>query len=651
MVVLSSKVLRLFGAFSVRVSLFFVLPILAASTLAEDSASLVFDSPSDDEYVSSRFPVFKLRLENAGDLDDLSVVFGDKSLPTNVCTFEKSSGIAYCTLSVSLDNGWQEVSALLYSGNSLVAQASISVAVDLDEDGIPDHLDQCGNTVEKEKVNLNGCSPIQLDSDGDGVSNVDEFLQILPAINMLLSSSPAVVIEEPQPLDSAIEDGLTFESPAHKSLVKSGKPSVRLRANISESTAGAHLSILVDGVDTGSCNFDDVTALGTCELSQPLLEGWHRLDAHLLRGDSKLASAAISIALDTDEDGIPNHEDYCSNTPLSETVDGSGCGASQIDSDSDGIVDVIELEAGSNPYSRHSYPAVIIQSFSALPEQISRAGDSAGLSWSVSGATSVVLRNSADDTTINRLPLIGTARVSPQAATTYTLKAIGPGGTKSSQVEISIVSDKRENQWGISPLDQIGEAVSSSLTLTDDGGVFLGAFDGNYYRFTSSGNLAWVMEDVGIVMNKAAVSDSTVYIGTNSASGGRILALSSKKEVLWDEMTQAGVVASPVLNQTKSILYVATYNGTILGFNTENGTLIWSFKLPEGETISATPMLTSNDEILYIHSNSHKIFAVRVKPENGSQSDDTQQIILEPNDGTNSGTPLLWESDISSPSN
>ncbi|WP_444940879.1 PQQ-binding-like beta-propeller repeat protein [Microbulbifer sp. ZKSA004] len=648
MVVLYSKSLRFFRVFFAQAFLAISLFMLIASAFAETNASLTFDSPSDGTYVSSRFPEFRLKLEGVADLADLSLVVGGDPSPKNACTLEKTGIFAHCSLSVSLDNGWQSISALLYDGGSLIAQANVSIAVDLDTDGVPDHLDKCGGTAETDEVNLDGCSAIQLDSDGDGISNVEEFLQVLPAINQLLLSPSDAPTEVSQPLQEAVEDGLVFETPAHNSLVPNSKPIIRLRGDRAKNYSGSILELSIDGKSIASCNFDVATAIGRCLLSQPLQYGWQTLEASLSSSEGELGKAIISVALDSDEDGTSDHQDQCSNTSLKEVANKWGCAPSQIDSDLDGISDIDELAGGSNPYSRNSYPAVSVHSFSALPSHISRAGDSTGLSWSVGGATSISLKNDANGTTIRGLSAVGTARVSPLIATTYTLEATGPAGTKSDQVRVSITNSAPQNQWPTSPLDQVTEAVGSSLTVSDDGSVFLGAFDGNYYRFTPGGDLAWTMENIGIVMNKAAVSGSTVFVGTNSTSGGSVRALNAEKEVLWIERTSSGVIASPVLNPSKTILYIATYDGTVLGLDVSSGNRVWSYKLPEGETVSATPALSSDNSTLYIHSNSHQVFAVIVKINEVQTSLDSQQIILESDvEASDSKSSLRWQSDIS----
>ena len=51
----------------------------------------------------------------------------------------------------------------------------------------------------------------------------------------------------------------------------------------------------------------------------------------------------IFLCVDSDQDGIPDTEDDCPNTPSGETVDENGCSLSQIDTDGDGVSDADDL--------------------------------------------------------------------------------------------------------------------------------------------------------------------------------------------------------------------------------------------------------------------------------------------------------------------
>ncbi|MCX6008002.1 MAG: zinc ribbon domain-containing protein [Chloroflexi bacterium] len=76
-----------------------------------------------------------------------------------------------------------------------------------------------------------------------------------------------------------------------------------------------------------------------------------------------------------------------------------------------------------------------INSFTSSPVTI-RAGNQATLQWSVSGATSVTIDHGVGDS----LPLQGTASVTPNVETTYTLTAIGSSNTITASVTVSVIA-------------------------------------------------------------------------------------------------------------------------------------------------------------------------------------------------------------------
>lgn len=99
--------------------------------------------------------------------------------------------------------------------------------------------------------------------------------------------------------------------------------------------------------------------------------------------------------------------------------------------------------------------APVINSFTAVPQQINPGGQSA-LSWNVSGATTVSIDNG-----VGTQMLTGTTNVSPATTTTYTLTADGPGGTTTAQVMITVVS-------------AVGDRCTDAFVVTSPGGVFTG---------------------------------------------------------------------------------------------------------------------------------------------------------------------------------
>ncbi len=55
--------------------------------------------------------------------------------------------------------------------------------------------------------------------------------------------------------------------------------------------------------------------------------------------DANISVTAVFEKKDEDNDGVTNDVDTCPNTPDGETVDTSGCSASQVDADGDGVTD------------------------------------------------------------------------------------------------------------------------------------------------------------------------------------------------------------------------------------------------------------------------------------------------------------------------
>lgn len=120
----------------------------------------------------------------------------------------------------------------------------------------------------------------------------------------------------------------------------------------------------------------------------------------------------------------------------------------------------IMTRAGFSP------PPPKILSFAATPK-IMKAGDSATLSWSTLGATSVTI-----DRGIGTVVGSGTRAVAPAASSVYTLTASSAGGTATARAFIEVLTGAAVNVHGLprAMLQLAGTAgASTSYTLTNSG--------------------------------------------------------------------------------------------------------------------------------------------------------------------------------------
>lgn len=110
-------------------------------------------------------------------------------------------------------------------------------------------------------------------------------------------------------------------------------------------------------------------------------------------------------------------------------------------------------------------------SFSASPANIA-AGQSSSLIWNTTNATSVTIDNG-----VGSQPVSGSVSVQPVLTTTYTLTAVGPGGTLTSQATVT-VSNRPSITFTASPgsvlvgsSSTLSWAVANSTSVSIDNGI------------------------------------------------------------------------------------------------------------------------------------------------------------------------------------
>tara|TARA_Y100001934_G_C12309151_1_gene754019 strand:- start:304 stop:1701 length:1398 start_codon:yes stop_codon:yes gene_type:complete len=160
---------------------------------------------------------------------------------------------------------------------------------DVDQDGVPDHSDQCPNTALQVAVNSAGCSNAQIDSDQDGVMD-DADLCPNTAFQSNVDANGCSMSQRDSDGDGILDSMDLCANTSAISLIDSN---------------GCAESQLDDDSD-GVSNDIDICP-NTLALSQVDSNG------------------CASNQRDSDSDGVVDSFDRCTNTPLGTVVDQTGC--------------------------------------------------------------------------------------------------------------------------------------------------------------------------------------------------------------------------------------------------------------------------------------------------------------------------------------
>ncbi len=417
-------------------------------------------------------------------------------------------------------------------------------------------------------------------------------------------------------LDTTVPE-ISFISPHSGAFLADAHPVVQLLLSDNIQVDGASLVITANGENTAECTI--AGNIATCGFPQPL-----PVDAEVVItasiNDSAGNSAQVSLVtgIDTDKDEVANYLDHCPQTATSQSVDENGCALNQLDSDDDGISDAEEIASGSNPEDETSFPPVLIETFSASPTVMDHKEQQVELRWQVKGASTVSIGNDLQEEVETDLASEGTLAVNPKITTRYTLVATGPGGESSQELTITLDLPPPPPMW-TAPDIPVQEKIATSLAVAEDGSAYVGAFDGNFYKVNSSGQVEWTLDDVGVVMGKAAIGGDLVIFGANlsgSASAdnkGRVYAFNSGKQLVWSFDTEGAVVAGPLINQERTIAFVATFSGEIYALDIDTGIPLWVYRLPDNGKIASVPALSG--EKLIVNTEDNKIFALDSRSE------------------------------------
>jgi len=170
-----------------------------------------------------------------------------------------------------------------------------------------------------------------------------------------------------------------------------------------------------------------------------------------------------------------------------------------------------------------------------------------------------------------------------------------------------------------------GLADHSQPAVSDDGRVFMGARDNNFWAFftgtepgDTAGDVDWtyhVPHDGDVTVSATIAQDGTVYLGSEALGAGWFYAMNPDGTFKWPnsaEVEDGKVILrgslkniSPALNLDESIVYVSTKRDAI-AYDTSNGHELWRREIADKGFGSLAPNYTatvSNDgQVVYFIS-------------------------------------------------
>lgn len=185
---------------------------------------------------------------------------------------------------------------------------------DSDFDGVSDEADKCPGTVEKTKVNANGCP---LDTDKDGISDGLDKCPDTP-VGIKVNANGCTI---PSDVDKdSVPDAIDKcpNTPANTKVDSSGCPYIAIQNETKGKT----------GNGSGGNNAGNHTGGGSAPVSVNVINN------NYING--------INLN-DKDQDGVNDDEDKCPDSLAKTRVDAKGCPLeSSRDSDKDGVIDQID---------------------------------------------------------------------------------------------------------------------------------------------------------------------------------------------------------------------------------------------------------------------------------------------------------------------
>lgn len=138
----------------------------------------------------------------------------------------------------------------------------------------------------------------------------------------------------------------------------------------------------------------------------------------------------------------------------------------------------------------------------------------------------------------------------------------------------------------------------------ENGVVYAPNNDGKLYAINASdGSLKWTFKTGHYLWAQPLISDKAIFV---ASMDHKVYAVSKDGEQIWATEMIGAVVATPVLSEDGSKLFVGSLGHELTALDTSSGEILWSFD--SEDSIWGQPALVAGT--LYFGNNAGKIFAV-----------------------------------------
>jgi outer membrane protein assembly factor BamB len=176
------------------------------------------------------------------------------------------------------------------------------------------------------------------------------------------------------------------------------------------------------------------------------------------------------------------------------------------------------------------------------------------------------------------------------------------------QYVYAIKSEDGTIKWQIPKSDpyESGSYYKTALTL-DNGILYVGGYHGLYALNSSNGNQEWHAPIGDIDGSIPAISQDTVYVGTDGYALYAITKSDGNIKENWPYGTGARIYASPIIDK-QGVIYVGSEDGKFYALNPD-GSLKWLAELSDKIQYGAA---IGSDGTIYVATYDGKLYAFGV---------------------------------------
>jgi len=142
----------------------------------------------------------------------------------------------------------------------------------------------------------------------------------------------------------------------------------------------------------------------------------------------------------------------------------------------------------------------------------------------------------------------------------------------------------------------------SSPIVDDDGNIYIGCDDNNFYSISKDGYIRWKLQVNGAALSPLLDKKGNIYFPVSGYTKNTtaLYAINKNGDIIWKKNFYNGrflILSAPNISNNGEVIYITLHDSAFFAIRTLNGEILWEYKPVDRRLIGYGPAIFTNNSI------------------------------------------------------